>query len=85
MASLIQQDGHHMHNPEGCGSTQLLFSALSLYFADKGYSYWAGADLGFIKGGATSRSNLLGSGVQSMLELGGLGACPPRKILKNSC
>ena len=24
-----------------------------------------------------------GAGVQSMLKLGGLGACPPRKILKN--
>ena len=52
----------------------------------------AGADLGFIKGGATSRSNLLGRGVQStlpsmqsMLELGGSGGMPPQEILKNSC
>ena len=42
------------------------------------------ADLGFIKGGLTQGTNLLGRGVQStllsmrsMLELGGLGACPP--------
>ena len=41
--------------------------------------------------GLTQGTNLLGEGVQSthpmasMLELGGLGACPPppRKILKN--
>ena len=39
-----------------------------------------GADLGFIKGGLTQGTNLLGRGVQSMLELGGLGACPPGKF-----
>ena len=54
-------------------------------------SHNAGADLGFIKGGGlTQGTNLLGRGVQStfpsmlcMLELGGSGGMPPRKILKN--
>ena len=57
------------------------------------YYTYAGADPGFIKGGElTQGTNLLGRGVQStlpsmqsMLELGGPGACPPRKILKNRC
>ena len=50
-----------------------------------------GADLGYIKGvgggggGLTQGTNLLGRGVQSMLELGGSGGMPPRKILKNRC
>ena len=43
----------------------------------------AGADLGFIKGGGLIQgTNLLGGGVQSTLELGGLGACPPREIFE---
>ena len=40
----------------------------------------AGVDLGFIKGGGggvIQGANLLGGGVQSMLELGDLRACPP--------
>ena len=53
----------------------------------------AGAYLGFIKGGTTSRSNLLGGrgmqstlpSMQSMLELGGSGGMPPQEILNNSC
>ena len=46
-----------------------------------------GADLGFIKGGGlTQGTNLLGRGVQIMLELGGSGGMPPpRKFLKNRC
>ena len=41
---------------------------------------YAGADLGFIKGGGlTQGTNLLGRG---MLELGGLGACPPQEIFE---
>ena len=44
-----------------------------------------GADLGFIKwgqggGGLTQGTNLLGRGVQSMLELGGSGGMPPQEI-----
>ena len=48
----------------------------------------SGADLGFIKGGGggvTQGTNLLGRGVQSMLELGGSGGIPPRKTFKNRC
>ena len=45
-------------------------------------------DLGFIKGGGgglTQGTNLLGRGVQSVLELGGPGGMSPQKILKNRC
>ena len=42
----------------------------------------AGADLGFIKGGLTQGTNLLGRGMQSMLELGGSGGMPPGKFWK---
>ena len=58
------------------------------------YKWSTGADLGFIKGGGglTQGTNLLDRGVQStlpsmqsMLELGGSGGMPPRKILKNRC
>ena len=40
-----------------------------------------GADLGFIKGGGlTQGTNLLGRGMQSMLELGESGGMPPGKV-----
>ena len=44
-----------------------------------------GADLGFIKGGGgglTQGTNLLGRGVQSMLELGGSGGMPTQEIFE---
>ena len=55
-----------------------------------GSSAYAGADLGFIKGGGlTQGTNLLGRGVQStlpsmrsMLELGGSGDMPPQEIFE---
>ena len=58
---------------------RILFAQISIWTT--------GADLGFIKGGgATSRSNLLGRGVQStlpsmrsVLELGGSGGMPSQE------
>jgi len=50
--------------------------------------YKAGVDPGFLERGANLRQQSLGwrctPSLRSMLELGGLGACPPtpRKILK---
>ena len=49
----------------------------------------SGVDLGFIKGGGgggggglTQGTNLLGRGMQSMLELGESGGMPPGKVWK---